>query len=37
MPKYDAKTLQRQFKSAASLRIRKKERGNQDYTRDAGY
>jgi len=36
MSKYDAKTLQRQFKSAASLRIRKKERG-KDYTRDAGY
>ena len=36
MPKYDTKTLQRQFKSAASLRIRKKERG-KDYTRDAGY
>lgn len=37
MPKHDAKTLERQFKSAASLRIRKKARNNSDYSNDAGY
>jgi len=37
MPKYDAKTLEREFKSAASLRIARKNRGNKDYSNDAGY
>ena len=37
MPKYDAKTLEREFKSAASLRIARKNRGNEDYSNDAGY
>ncbi|CAG8800839.1 23628_t:CDS:2 [Gigaspora margarita] len=36
MAKYDAKTLEREFKSAASLRISRKNRGNQDYANDAG-
>ena len=37
MGKYDKITLERQFKSAASLRIRKKERSNTNYTNDADY
>ena len=34
---YDAKTLEREFKGAASLRIARKNRGNRDYSRDADY
>jgi hypothetical protein len=37
MTRYDAKTLENQFKSAASMRIKRKEKGNQDYANDAGY
>ena len=37
MVRYDAKTLENQFKSAASMRIKRKEKGNQDYANDAGY
>jgi hypothetical protein len=37
MPKYDAKTLERDFKSAASLRIARMKRNNPDYVNDAGY
>jgi len=37
MTKYNAQALEEQFKTAASMRIRKKERGNKKYANDAGY
>jgi len=37
MPKYDAKTLERELKSAASLRINRKKWGNKYFANDASY
>lgn len=37
MVKYDEETLEKTFKSAASLRIRRKEKGDDRYSGDAGY
>lgn len=37
MTKYDAKTLEREFKGAASLRISRKKRGKKEYAGDATY
>jgi hypothetical protein len=37
MVRYSAEELETKFKGAASTRIKKKKRGNQDYANDADY
>jgi len=37
MVNFDAKSLERRFKAAATIRITAKEKGNKDYKNDANY